>query len=526
MEYPTQNRCNAFQEYTTLCTEREPYLQRARDCSLLTIPRLFPEQGFNGDTKLLSTYNSVGAKGINTLASAMMLALLPPQNTPFFRLVVDDGELRKAAEDSLDIDTVKEELDDSFADFERLVIQELEVVNARPVVYEIVKQLLVGGNVMLYVGEDNRLKSIHLENYVVKRDPSGTVLKIFVCEWVHRDALPVGLAITPEMVAANDQGDGLLPLMTKVERTPEGKYKAYQSLCGLVIEGTEQTFSEEDMPFLALRLYETSGQSYSRSLVEEYYGDLKSTEGLSQSIVEFAAAASRILFLVAANGTTDERDLNNAENGAFITGNAADVTALQMEKFADFRVVKEVSDEIKARLNQVFLITTDMIRNAERVTAEEVRLIQQQVEQQHGAAYAMLAVSFQLPLVRLVMKQMAKQGKLPDLPFDFVTPMIVTGVDAMGRGQDLIRLDSFIGGMAQALGPEVVSQRIHIGEFLKRRANALGLNEKGLVVTEQELQERAAQQAEQQQTQLALEAANTKVAGNLTDPSKVQQPQA
>jgi hypothetical protein len=42
-------------------------------------------------------------------------------------------------------------------------------------------------------------------------------------------------------------------------------------------------------------------ESYGRSFVDEVIGDLKSLEGLSQALVESAAASAKMVFLVKPN---------------------------------------------------------------------------------------------------------------------------------------------------------------------------------------------------------------------------------
>ena len=96
------------------------------------------------------------------------------------------------------------------------------------------------------------------------------------------------------------------------------------------------------------------------------------------------------------------------------------------------------------------------------------------------------------------MDRMQKQKKLPKLPKDKVTPAIVTGIEALGRGNDLNRLDIYLSGIAQMLGPEALGQYINISEYMARRASALGIDTDGLVRSKEELQQMAQQQQEQQ----------------------------
>jgi hypothetical protein len=92
---------------------------------------------------------------------------------------------------------------------------------------------------------------------------------------------------------------------------------------------------------------------------------------------------------------------------------------------------------------------------------------------------------------------MERMRKLPKLPRKFVTPTIVTGIEALGRGNDLQRLDLYLAGIGQMLGPEAIQQTLNIREYMNRRAAALGIETDGLIKTEEEIaaeQQAAAQQ--------------------------------
>ena len=74
--------------YNKLMETREHYLDRGRQCSELTIPTLIPENSTTPSQDFYSPFQSVGSRGVNNLASKLLLLLLPP-NQPFFRLAVE-----------------------------------------------------------------------------------------------------------------------------------------------------------------------------------------------------------------------------------------------------------------------------------------------------------------------------------------------------------------------------------------------------------------------------------------------------
>ena len=79
--------------YNQLTTDRATFLDVGLECAKLTLPYLLVNEGDTATHRPLKTpWQSVGAKSVTTLASKLMLALLPPQTT-FFKLQVRDDKL-------------------------------------------------------------------------------------------------------------------------------------------------------------------------------------------------------------------------------------------------------------------------------------------------------------------------------------------------------------------------------------------------------------------------------------------------
>ncbi len=479
--------------YTNLEADRDPFLERARSCAKLTIPSLITDEGHTRHTNLPTPYQGLGARGVNNLASKLLLALLPP-NASFFRLTLDEFKLAMLEQ----MPQQMGEIEESLARIEQAVMNEVERSGMRVKVFEALKHLIVAGNVLLYLDKETKLRVFHLDQYVIRRDPMGTITCIVTKECLAEDALPETMY---ELIERGEEGgysngpDKNYDLYTKVY-LEEGMYEVYQEIKGVRVPGSEGRYKPEDLPFIALRMSHIADEDYGRGHVEEFLGDLISLEGLTQAIVEGSAAAARLLFLVAPNGTTRIKDCAMAPNGGFVSGNAADVTVLQAQKQADLAIASQVSNSIEQRLGFAFLLNSSIQRNAERVTAEEIRYMAQELETALGGMYSVLAQEFQLPLVRLVMARMVKAQKLPKLNEGVVSPVVITGIEALGRGNDLTKLDLFIQGAAATLGPEALARYVNIGDYFNRRAAALGINPKGLIKSEEEMQ------AEMQQAQM------------------------
>lgn len=173
------NNKSAKQRYNDMIEYREHYLNRGRECSELTLPAILPEDGVNHTSDLYTPYQSVGARGVNNLASKLLLLLLPP-NQPFFRLNVD-GKTKE----EMDLEPqIKTEIEKSLAKIEREVMSEIEALAIRVPVFEALKHLVITGNTLVYMPKKNTMRVFPLSQYTCRRDPEGNLLELVVKETV------------------------------------------------------------------------------------------------------------------------------------------------------------------------------------------------------------------------------------------------------------------------------------------------------------------------------------------------------
>lgn len=462
--------------WSKLETSKTSVLDRARACAELTIPSLLTKQGHKEQDTLKTPYQSLGSRAINHLASKLLLTLLPP-NAPFFRLMPNKEEIA-----ILD-DAQKMELDKSLALFEKEVYTYIEKKAYRVPLFEGLKLLIGTGNALLRLDE-GQLRVYNLEEYVVKRNALGKIIEIIVRETIHPSDLP-------ELKLEEEETE----LYTCIKVMEDGNYHTYQEVAEEIVQGTEGVLKPEDVPFLALRWTAINGEDYGRGLVEQYIGDLRSLEALAQAMVESAAASSKIVFMVDPTATTRAKDLARAKSGDFVQGRANDVTTLQVQKTTDLQIAFELSQQLQQRLAAAFLLTEGARRDAERVTAEEIRLVAGELEDALGGIYSILSQELQLPLVKIILKQ--SKTKLPE---GLVEPVIVTGLEALGRGHDYNKLVMFAQTLQQLLGPEIFAQNTNVDAVIDRIATSLGVDITGIIKDpEQKAQE--AQQAQLAQSQ-------------------------
>ncbi len=494
----TKGPCLA--RYELLAEEREVYLERARDAARLTIPTLIPESGAGKHTEYPTPYQGIGARGVNNLASKLLLSLFPP-NSPFFKMDVDDFTAQELAQEDGAPAKVKEAL----GKYERAVMKDIEDSGDRAAHFEAKKHLIVAGNVLLYLPQGGGTRVFPLHRYVVTRDPMGKMLEAIIKEEVSYASLPEDVRTTIE--SQNTEGTEVNPTATVDIYTKfyleNGMIKSYQEVMGVKVPDSEGSWPEEKSPVLALRWTRIDGEDYGRGYVEEYLGDLISLEGLSKALLEASAISARVVFMVKPNGNTKAKDVTDAANGDTISGEPDDVIALQVGKQADMSVAQQQIVAITDRLSFAFLLNSSIQRNGERVTAEEVRFMARELEDALGGVYSILSQEYQLPYVQRVIDRLTRAKKLPSLPKGVAKPIIVTGLEALGRGHDLSKYDLLLNALAP-LGPEVLQQYMNVGDYITRIGTSLGLDLNGLVKTEEQLAKER-DQAQQQQQQAALQ---------------------
>ena len=492
----------ARQRYDRLSSDRSQFLNSARQAADLTLPYLIrdDESTTKSNLRLPQPWQSTGAKGVVTLASKLMLALLPPQ-TSFFKLQVNDINLPEELGPE-----IRSELDLSFAKIERTVMESISESGDRVVVHQALKHLVVAGNALIFMNKEG-LKLYPLNRYVVDRDGNGNVIEIVTKETISKKLVK---KFYPDFKQEGVVDDTTMPndecvIYTHVKRD-NNRWVWHQELDGEILPKSLGKAPIDANPWLVLRFNHVDGEVYGRGRVEEFLGDLKSLEALSQAIVEGSAAAAKVVFTVSPSSTTKPQTLAKAGNGAIIQGRPDDIGVVQVGKTADFSTAYQMIGSLTQRLNEAFLILN--VRDSERTTAEEVRMTQLELEQQLGGLFSLLTVEFLVPYLNRKLNIAQKTGEIPRLPKGgVVRPTIVAGINALGRGQDRESLAQFLTVLAQTLGPEAIGQFVNPDEVIKRLAAASGIDVLNLVKSMEEKQAEAQQAQAQQMQMMAMQQA-------------------
>lgn len=511
--------------YTTLTSHRRSYLERAQEASRLTVPSLFPRDGDTSVSELENNFTSVGSEIVSALTAKMVLALFPP-GAPFFRLSLTPQaraiieKAKTTAQEPAEADEAANALDNKLAEAEMEVMRDFERLVPRGELHALLEHLIVGGSACLWIPDDDAAAVVPLHSFVAHRTGEDYGL-VIVRSFVARAKLPPN--IVAKAPATNqtvmDGGDGPhemtdmpddkseIEVFTAQARNGPTSYIVFQELADGTPVGIRRIVPAHKRPLIPQTFKRLPREHYGRSLAENYLGDLAAVAAYSKALAAMAAIMARMVITVDPTGLTNADDVSNCPNGGVISGREADVNMLQSQKAQDMAGVKAVMDDTVARLRGAFLSNFATRRQGERVTAEEIRLLANELETTHAGAYSMLSASLQRPLVQRVIERLKRSSPVLQAVTQVAEPQIVTGLEALGRIAEISRIQQWAQTMATMLGPEILQTIADPLALSAKVASALGVSTLGVLKTKTQIQQEAQQRQQAQAQAQAAEAA-------------------
>lgn len=444
-------------EFISGSSYRESVINRCEVYAGWTIPSVFPLAEITDSTEVQGDYQSVGAQAVTNLANKIMMALFQPSK-PFFRINLTRAEREQVMSEN---GLTSAQVDAALSEAEREAMRQLETINARVVMNDIMQQLIITGNALLYLPDygDEKLQSYSLRDFAVTRDLRGNVVKLIIQEVKQVLALPDDLAATARSHGYVDTSE--VHIYTGVCRYADGKYVVWQELESVAYAHNKVGYYTTDtLPWLALTWNLVRNKDYGSGLVETYAGDFHTLSTLAETILDFTTVVTDVKFLVNPAGMTDPKVLNAAKSGAYVHGLESDIFVMsaQLTNATDF--LTQQFESVSRRIGAGFLLNTLVTRQAERVTAEEIKMQAHELESSLGGVYSRLATELQIPLAKRLLKKL-------DKAFANVNPVVVTGLESLSRNSELDNLRSFFQDLiALADVPQQVAARIDYNNLI------------------------------------------------------------
>lgn len=440
-------------QFMKLDNKRTDTLERCERYAGYTLPNVFPDEELQESDEMQHDYQSVGAQAVTNLANKIMLALFQPTR-PFFKLNLTS----KQKEEVLTSGMKEAEIDVLLSTAERNSMRELDKRNARVVLTDAIINLIIVGNTLLYTPND-KMQNYFLRDYVIERNLSSDFTRI-----ITRDSKEV-TGLDDDLVTLcmnNGYGESdVVTIYTCIKKVAENKYVVWQELEDLAYcHKRIGIYKKADLPWIPLTWNLSRGKNYGTGLVENYAGDFHTLSTLAEGILDYTTLVTDVKNLVNPAGMTDVRVISEAQSGAYVPGREEDifVHTPNVSNNADF--LTNQFEAVSRRIGAAFLMNVAVTRNAERVTAEEIRMQAHELERSLGGVYSRLAAELQLPLATKLVKSI-------DPIFADIEPIIVTGLESLSRNSDLDQLRYFFQdliGLSDV--PEQVAARIDYNNLI------------------------------------------------------------
>lgn len=459
-----------------------------------TIPSVFPPDDITGYEEVQYDYQSLGAQAVNSLANKIVMTLFHPSR-PFFR-----GKL--TPEQRAQFGVSKNEAAVQMSKIEQSAILEFAKVNGRPAVTQLMMSMVVTGNGLLITHKNMPYRTMTYRNYACTYDTYGKIVEL-----VTRECLVVN-TLSDEMASAaarmGRKPDDQVEIFTGVKRIKAvngtSYYVVWQELEDYVMMADGYgVYSEDTLPFKPQRWMTMPGRNAGIGPVELMAGDFHTLSTLAETDIDLMALITDIKTFVDPQGYTKIEEIVEKPPGAVVAGREEDVHSHVHDIKQQSQYIDTKEQKVAKRIAQVFLMASSVTRDAERVTAEEIRYLANELDQAHGGVYSSVARSLQYPIAKDLLSRM-------NHAFKGIEPIIVTGLESLSRQSELDNYRGFIGDLANAANvPPNIAAWLSESKLIQKFASGWGINHEDVLFTQAEKDANDAKNLRMMQAQAAAQ---------------------
>lgn len=501
---------------------RSARLASSEQFAYYTIPSVFPRLEAGDDKVSLGMLDSIGASVVNHFSNKLITTLFSP-NRPFFRITPNPSSPAvKQLEDAIEEGSDEEQrqaqeavnqLRSKFTRSEKSAVRYLERIGYRTTAVAAAKLLVITGDVVIKSKRDKKSVAYSMRDYVCEKDLEGTDITLIVRDSMSFGTLPENMQNSVR--AANDtttyEAHTPVVIYTRLALEADGRYRQTQAADMHDITAPELLFAPDDIPYQHISWNLIKGENYGRGLVEDYGGSFHMIDMLTDSLTKVGAKLGDVKIFVDPASGIDVGHLNSSDQGTYIAGRPGDTGVVGDTVGRGIEYLENSISMHKRQIANAFLYRAGTQRDAERVTAEEIREDSAELELAHGGVYSRFSTEWQAKVARdSVAANGTKMG-------DVVEPTILTGLDSLSRTGEMRMVRIWIDDMASlnnvpedvrakmdisAYGEYAGLQRgITVGNFMKSKAQleaeAKAMQDREDAQRAQEMQNQAGQAAAQ-----------------------------
>lgn len=489
-------------------------LTAAEQFAKWSLPTVFTKDlsGMDGKrSSLHRDYQSLGAILINTASTKVVKALFP-QGAPFFRFV-DSDELAGVVGEL----GIQGEVPSVQAEIELAASSQVYKDEEYAAKLHATKLLMVTGNALEYRDKQRQRSHIYsIRDYAVKRNGSGDVMLIVLKERICVGDLPDEYRIQYDNKADYEDLELYTGVCREVREGGAVVYKVYQEVDNKPV-GEPSYYPEKQCPYTVLVWNRVNSEHYGRGLVEDYAGEFAKLSELSKALTLYEVEAMRFVNMTNSASGVDIDEFNEAGTGDTVQTNAPagsnpGVWAYEGGVYQKIQVMQAEIASIEQRLARAFMYGGNT-RDAERVTAYEIRQNAQEAQEALGDAYSQLSSVWLTKLAYLYCLELYPQMQ-PLLDLQAMTLNVVVGTAALNKAAQNDRLLEATQSL-QLIAPVLtqLTKRTNVDALIDTVFDSFGIKSSSFFYTEEQLkqmqeQENAAAAAGAAQQQQALQAAD------------------
>ncbi len=498
---------SAANAWAALSHPHTTLVARAEVWSRLTDRSVLVPEGELQDPNLVNEFTSWSARGVANLANKLAVTLFDPR-APAFRLEMAP-ELQAELAKTLGLGGEQiASVESSLAYVERRVVAGLTGSGMRPKLIAALLHLIVTGNVLLDLRDDDGPVLYTLKEFRCKRKRSGKLIEVVVRTVLKKDELEDDVRAYADVGDAEEVTHYQWAQRLYDSSGPLWRITQWLGDVQLPDEFTSTYMTDEEFPWALPTWSLPVGRHYGRGLGEQCREDFYVLAQLSEAEAKGLVAAAEVRWGVDPTGITNIADVEGSKSGDFIPARPGDINPIGLPQWQVGSLLKDRLELLKRDLGAMLLMYSSMVRDAERVTREEIVQLVREFEGVHAGVHAHIAPGLMTPIIRLLLRKegidltKAKQFRL----------RITTGFEALGRAAEMDR-------QAQAVqmltmwnsAPAALQQRLKWPIAVAAVDTAIGSNVGAQLMSEQEfgaMQQRLQQAATS--NQVAIKQAGTR----------------
>lgn len=486
-DQPTSGRPKS--QWNKLTSSRSNFVNACVVYAQLTQPFIFPPPNADPDN-LEATVDSqsTGSRGLNNVANKISLGLMAP-GIPAFRIDLShEGARDVERQTGMPAARLRQDLLTKSAEIEGEVSRLFEKKHLRPKMVRAIKLLATTGNACVILGRGKRRKMrvLNMHKFVVQRDVEGEVLKAIIRERVRiaeltKDVIELYRKQNRESYAANND-DHQVEYFIVVSRNADEGYDVEHWVDDVHLVDMNKTYkSALDSPYHFPTWELPDERNYGVGLVEQLTGDLQAISRMAGGLVDGADGCFEYRWIIPPSSGMTVDQFQETRNRGAVSGDMKGCGVLSPASALAAAI--PTVDAIRARVEQGLnaAMMTLQVRDAERVTREEVRMIAQEADEAYGGAYSHIAGGFLEPLIHWLLEDIDVKT---DAGLDIV---ITSGVEALSRTRDVEALRQSFDDLAttQTL-PDEMKARIKWKELAEIVASGRASKLASVIMTEEE----------------------------------------